>query len=177
MTTTQMTGKELFNQRTDEVLKHLEETGQLKKLQMIEGPMDATITMRGYGEVGCFCSNNYLGLANHPEVNEAGIEGIRKYGAGTASVRFICGTFEPHEILEHTIAKFLGTEAAYTFVSCWNATEALFPTLCEPGDIIVSDELNHACIISDAITRITIGNSRRIASRGCSIFAGCVIRA
>ncbi len=147
MTTTQMTGKEIFNQRTDEVLKHLEETGQLKKLQMIEGPMDATITMRGYGEVGCFCSNNYLGLANHPEVNEAGIEGIRKYGAGTSSVRFICGTFEPHEILENTIAKFLGTEAAYTFVSCWNATEALFPTLCEPGDIIVSDELNHACII------------------------------
>ncbi len=147
MTTTQITGKELFNQRTDEVLKHLEETGQLKKLQMIEGPMDATITMRGYGEVGCFCSNNYLGLANHPEVNEAGIEGIRKYGAGTSSVRFICGTFKPHEILENTIAKFLGTEAAYTFVSCWNATEALFPTLCEPGDIIVSDELNHACII------------------------------
>ncbi len=69
MTTTQMTGKELFNQRTDEVLRHLEETGQLKKLQMIEGPMDATITMRGYGKVGCFCSNNYLGLSNHPEVN------------------------------------------------------------------------------------------------------------
>jgi len=147
MTTTEMTGREIFNQRTDETLRRLEETGQLKRLQMIEGPMDATIRLRGYGEVACFCSNNYLGLANHPEVRRAGIEGIERYGAGTASVRFICGTFAPHETLERTIATFLGVEAAYTFVSCWNATEALFPTLCEPGDIIISDELNHACII------------------------------
>jgi glycine C-acetyltransferase len=62
-------------------------------------------------------------------------------------VRFICGTFEPHEALERIIAVFLGVEAAYSFVSCWTATEAVFPTFCEPGDIIVSDELNHACII------------------------------
>ncbi|MHC4652899.1 MAG: aminotransferase class I/II-fold pyridoxal phosphate-dependent enzyme, partial [Planctomycetota bacterium] len=146
-TTTDATGRTAFIRRTDEVLTHLKETGQFKKLQMIEGPMDATVTLRGYGEVGCFCSNNYLGLANHPEVKEAGIEGIRKYGAGTASVRFICGTFEPHEALEKTIAEFFGVEAAYSFVSCWTATEAIFPTFCEPGDIIISDELNHACII------------------------------
>ena len=145
--TTRATGSELFEQRTDEVLRNLVDTGQFKTLQMIEGPMDATTRLRGYGEVGCFCSNNYLGLANHPEVRQAGIEGIEKYGAGTASVRFICGTFEPHAQLENTIATFLGVEAAYTFVSCWTATEALFPTLCEPGDIIISDELNHACII------------------------------
>ncbi len=147
MTTTQMSSQEVFAQRTDEVLDHLRETGQFKKLQMIEGPMDATVKLRGYGEVGCFCSNNYLGLSNHPEVRAAAIQGIEQYGAGTASVRFICGTFEPHERLEKRIATFLGVEAAYTFVSCWNATEAMFPTLCEPGDIIVSDELNHACII------------------------------
>lgn len=146
-TTTRVSGSELFDQRTDEVLKDLVDTGQFKTLQMIEGPMDATMKLRGYGEVACFCSNNYLGLANHPEVRQAGIEGIEKYGAGTASVRFICGTFEPHQRLEKTIATFLGVEAAYTFVSCWTATEALFPTLCEPGDIIISDELNHACII------------------------------
>ncbi|MCH8822957.1 MAG: aminotransferase class I/II-fold pyridoxal phosphate-dependent enzyme [Planctomycetes bacterium] len=146
-TTTETTGREVFAKRTDEVLRNLVDTGQYKKLQMIEGPMDATTKLRGYGEVGCFCSNNYLGLANHPEVVKAGIEGIEKYGAGTASVRFICGTFEPHQQLEKTIAKFLDVEAAYTFVSCWTATEALFPTLCEPGDIIISDELNHACII------------------------------
>ena len=146
-TTTRVSGSELFDQRTDEVLRNLVDTGQFKTLQMIEGPMDATMKLRGYGEVACFCSNNYLGLANHPEVRQAGIEGIEKYGAGTASVRFICGTFEPHAQLEKTIATFLGVEAAYTFVSCWTATEALFPTLCEPGDIIISDELNHACII------------------------------
>ncbi|MEE8155453.1 MAG: aminotransferase class I/II-fold pyridoxal phosphate-dependent enzyme, partial [Phycisphaerales bacterium] len=146
-TTTRVSGSELFDRRTDEVLRNLVDTGQFKTLQMIEGPMDATMKLRGYGEVACFCSNNYLGLANHPEVRQAGIEGIEKYGAGTASVRFICGTFEPHQRLEKTIATFLGVEAAYTFVSCWTATEALFPTLCEPGDIIISDALNHACII------------------------------
>jgi glycine C-acetyltransferase len=146
-TSTTESGPELFAQRTGEILSQLEETGQLKHLQMIEGPMDAEVKLRDYGLVGCFCSNNYLGLANHPQVVEAGIEGLRDYGAGTASVRFICGTFAPHEELERTIARFLGVEAAYSFVSCWNATEALFPTLCQPGDMILSDELNHACII------------------------------
>jgi glycine C-acetyltransferase len=139
--------RDLFARRTREILEHLEQTGQLKRLQTIDGPMDATVQLAGHGEVGCFCSNNYLGLANHPEVVEAGIQGLRDYGAGTASVRFICGTFRPHRHLESAIAEFLGVEAAYSFVSCWTATEALFPTLCEPGDLIVSDELNHACII------------------------------
>lgn len=139
-----------FNHRADEVLNTLRSTGQYKHLQMLEGPMDAVTTIRGYGECAVFCSNNYLGLANHPEVVAAGIEGMKKWGAGTASVRFICGTFTPHETLEKTIAGFLGVEAAYTFVSCWNANEAIFPTLCEAGDLIISDELNHASII-DAI--------------------------
>lgn len=139
-----------FNHRADEVLNTLRSTGQYKHLQMLQGPMDAVTTIRGYGECAVFCSNNYLGLANHPEVIAAGVEGLKKWGAGTASVRFICGTFTPHETLEKTIAGFLGVEAAYTFVSCWNANEAIFPTLCEPGDLIISDELNHASII-DAI--------------------------
>ena len=143
MTTTSAT----FYDRSSAILSHLEETGQLKHLQMIESPMGPRISIRGRGEVDCFCSNNYLGLANHPDVVEAGIEGLRKYGAGTSSVRFICGTFAPHEALEERIASFLGVEASYTFVSCWNATEATFPTLCQDGDVIVSDELNHACII------------------------------
>lgn len=136
-----------FDARTDEILQHLRDTGQLKLLQTIQGPMGPVIRLRDYGEVICLCSNNYLGLANHPQVVEAGIDGLRKYGAGTASVRFICGTFEPHETLERTIASYMGTEAAYSFVSCWSATEAIFPTCCESGDIIISDELNHACII------------------------------
>ncbi|MCH7792736.1 MAG: aminotransferase class I/II-fold pyridoxal phosphate-dependent enzyme, partial [Planctomycetes bacterium] len=121
---------------------------------MLEGPMGASVRMRQADgtvrECLCFCSNNYLGLANHPEVVEAGIQGLRDFGAGTSSVRFICGTFSPHERLEATIAEFLGVEASYTFVSCWNANEAIFPTLCEKGDIVISDELNHASLI-DAI--------------------------
>ncbi|MBG84296.1 MAG: glycine C-acetyltransferase [Phycisphaerae bacterium] len=140
-------GVERFESRTSEVLAELESGGQLKRLQMIEGPMGPSIELRGRGKVDCFCSNNYLGLANHPEVVEAGVEGLRRYGAGTASVRFICGTFDPHERLESRIADFLGVEASYTFVSCWTASEAIFGTLCESGDIIISDELNHACII------------------------------
>ena len=136
-----------FESRTETILKGLRESGQLKILQTIEGPMDATVRLRGFGEVACFCSNNYLGLANDPRVVEAGIDGLRRYGAGTASVRFICGTFDCHERLERRIADFYGVESSYTFTSCWNANEAIFPTLCEPGDIIISDELNHASII------------------------------
>lgn len=154
MPTTQTNPKSVFHQRADDILTHLEETGQLKHLQMIDSPMDATIRLRNYGEVVCLCSNNYLGLANHSEVKQAGIEGIEQYGAGTASVRFICGTFSPHETLENTLAEFYGTEAAYTFTSCWNANEAIFPTLCEPEDAIISDELNHASII-DAVRLTT----------------------
>ncbi|MBO6738535.1 MAG: aminotransferase class I/II-fold pyridoxal phosphate-dependent enzyme [Phycisphaerales bacterium] len=140
-----------FAVRTRETLEMLESSGQLKHLQTLDSPMGATVTMvdddGSKHERICMCSNNYLGLANHPDVVESGIEALRQYGAGTASVRFICGTFTPHLTLEQTIAEYMGTEAAYTFVSCWNATEALFPTCCEAGDIIISDELNHACII------------------------------
>ena len=144
-----------FDARTDATLAALRAGGQYKHLQMLEGPMGATVRIRGYGECSCFCSNNYLGLADHPEVVAAGIQALKEYGAGTASVRFICGTFSPHEELEETIARYMGTESAYTFVSCWNANEAVFPTLCEPGDIIISDELNHASII-DAVRLATV---------------------
>ncbi|MHC4977089.1 MAG: aminotransferase class I/II-fold pyridoxal phosphate-dependent enzyme, partial [Planctomycetota bacterium] len=139
-----------FIERTEATLRELHETGQHKSLQMIQGPMGPTISLREHAECLCFCSNNYLGLANHPEVVEAAHQGLSRYGNGTASVRFICGTFEPHEKLERRIAEYMDTEASYTFVSCWNANEAIFPTLCEPGDAIISDELNHASII-DAI--------------------------
>lgn len=148
-----------FDDRTDKLLAQLKAEGLWKHLQMLDSPMDAEIVMRGPDgknrKALCFCSNNYLGLANHPEVIEAGIKALRDYGAGTASVRFICGTFTPHETLEHSIARMMGTESAYTFVSAWTASEALFPTLCEPGDCIISDELNHACII-DAIRLATV---------------------
>lgn len=140
-----------FDARTGMVLEELSRKGELKSLQTIEGPMGPVVTLRdGNGssrEALCFCSNNYLGLANDPRVVEAGVEGLRKYGAGTASVRFICGTFDCHETIERTIAQYMGTEASYTFVSCWTANEAIYPTFAEPGDMIISDALNHACII------------------------------
>ncbi len=144
-----------FDTRADATLAMLRENGQYKHLRTIKGPMDAEVEIEGYGRVLCFCSNNYLGLANHPEVVAAGLRGLKEYGAGTASVRFICGTFSPHLELECAIAGMMGTESAYTFVSCWNANEAVFATLCEPGDMIISDELNHASII-DAIRLATV---------------------
>jgi glycine C-acetyltransferase len=148
-----------FATRTDALFKQLRADGLWKQLQTIDGPMDAEITLVREGrkqKVLCFCSNNYLGLANHPEVVEAGAKALRDYGAGTASVRFICGTFGPHWELEKTIARYMGTEASYTFVSAWTANEAVFPTLCEAGDIIISDELNHACIIDSIRLATTI---------------------
>src|SRR5262249_20955395 len=106
--------------------------------------------MESRGEVLVLSSNNYLGLAARPEVIEAGIEGLRRYGAGTGSVRFICGTFAPHLELERELAELVGTEASLTYVSCWNANEAVIPSLTDANTVILSDELNHASIV-DAI--------------------------
>jgi glycine C-acetyltransferase len=148
-----------FAARTESLFSQLRKDGLWKELQTIEGPMDAEITLIRNGKpqkVLCFCSNNYLGLANHPEVVEAGTKALRDYGAGTASVRFICGTFGPHWELERRIAQYMGTQASYSFVSAWTANEAVFPTVCEPGDIIISDELNHACIIDSIRLATTI---------------------
>jgi glycine C-acetyltransferase len=138
------------DQRIRRQLQDLIDSRQHKTLQHITSPMGPTVNLEGRGEVIVMCSNNYLGLADHPEVIAAGVEGLRKYGAGTASVRFICGTFDCHRELEKTIASFVGTESALTYVSCWNANEAIIPTIAQEGDVVLSDELNHASII-DAI--------------------------
>lgn len=103
--------------------------------------------VEGAGELVVLCSNNYLGLADHPDVIAAGAEGLKEYGAGTASVRFICGTLACHRRIETSIARFVGAEAALTYVSCWNANEAVIATVAGPEDVIISDELNHASII------------------------------
>lgn len=121
--------------------------GTYKTLKHFLSPTGPVATIEGIGEVLIFCSNNYLGLSNHPEVVEAGVKGLEKYGAGTASVRFICGTFDCHRQLEAELASFIGAEAALTYVSCWNANEGLMPNLVQQGDTILSDELNHASII------------------------------
>jgi glycine C-acetyltransferase len=131
-------------------LDRLRAAGTYKQFNVLESPMAPVVRMEGRGEVVVLSSNNYLGLSAHPEVIAAGEEGLQAYGAGTASVRFICGTFQPHLDLEAEIASFLQTEAALSYVSCWNANEALIPTLTDANTVILSDELNHASII-DAI--------------------------
>lgn len=136
-----------FDNRAAEVVSSLTATGQLKPFYDITSPMRPVVEIKGKGEVLVLCANNYLGLADHPKVIEAGIQGLRDYGAGTASVRFICGTLDCHRQLERKIADFVGTPASLTYVSCWNANEALFPTLVGQEDIVLSDELNHASII------------------------------
>jgi len=140
-----------MNQAYDHKLKSeldaLRAAGTFKTLRHITTPMSAEVNMEEAGETIILSSNNYLGLADNSRVVEAGIEGLRKYGAGTASVRFICGTFDIHQRIEEKIASFLGTPAALTYVSCWTANEGLIPTVAIAGTAIVSDELNHASII------------------------------
>ena len=131
-----------------------------KSLNYLESPQSARVKMEGRGEVLILSSNNYLGLCDEPSVMEAGIAGIRKYGAGTGSVRFICGTFTVHRALEQALARFVGAPAAMSFVSAWNANEGLTATVVEEGDFVVSDALNHASIIDSirlakAITKCT----------------------
>jgi glycine C-acetyltransferase len=128
-------------------LEGLQKAGTYKHFNVLESPQGPVVRMAGRGEVIVLSSNNYLGLAANPDVVAAGIEGLERYGAGTASVRFICGTFAPHHELERDLAELSATESALTYVSCWNANEAAIPTLVDEQTVIVSDELNHASII------------------------------
>jgi len=136
-----------YEGRLAQDLEALRSAGTYKRLRHLTTPMAAHVRMEEAGDVLVLSSNNYLGLADTPEVIEAGIEGLRRYGAGTASVRFICGTFDVHRALEERIAAFLSCEAALSYVSCWAANEGLIPTLATAGTTILSDELNHASII------------------------------
>lgn len=131
-----------------------------KRLNHLESPQGPRVRMEGRGEVIVLSSNNYLGLANEPSVVDAGVQALRQFGAGTASVRFICGTFTIHRELETALARFVGTPASLSYVSAWNANEALTPTIVREGDFVVSDALNHASIIDSvrlakAITKCT----------------------
>jgi glycine C-acetyltransferase len=139
-----------MNNTIDEIrseLDALHEAGTYKTEPVLSGPMGPTVQLAGGAEVINLCSNNYLGLANHPNVVAGAKKAMDDFGNGTSSVRFICGTFSLHLELEKVIADFCGTEKATTYVSCWNANEAFVPSLIGPGDAVISDELNHASII------------------------------
>src|SRR5438445_1946757 len=133
---------ELLRTRLDD----LKAKGLFKRERLIQSPQGTAITVNGR-EVVNFCANNYLGLANHPEIVAAAREGLAKYGYGLSSVRFICGTQELHRDLEGTIAKFHAKDDAILYTSCFDANGGLFETLLGAEDAVISDELNHASII------------------------------
>jgi glycine C-acetyltransferase len=125
----------------------LREDGLFKAERLIASQQDAIITLDDGSEVINFCANNYLGLANSPELIAAAREAVARYGYGMASVRFICGTQTVHTELEAAISRFLGTDDSILYSSCFDANGGLFETILSAEDAVISDSLNHASII------------------------------
>jgi len=148
-------------------LQQLRDDKVYKRLNYLDSPQSARVQMEGRGEVLILSSNNYLGLAAEPAVVNAGVDALHRYGAGTASVRFICGTFTVHRALEEGLARFVGTEASLSYMSAWNANEGFTATVVEEGDLVLSDALNHASIIDSirlakSITKCQTGVYRHV---------------
>ncbi len=128
-------------------LETIRQAGLWKGERVLNSPQQAHVAVGDRPDLLNMCANNYLGLANHPEVVEAAREGLAHWGAGAASVRFICGTQALHKTLEKSLAEFLGCDDAILYSSCWDANGGLFETILGPEDAVISDELNHASII------------------------------
>src|SRR5437868_8323762 len=128
-------------------LEQIRKAGLYKNERLITTPQNAKIKVGQQRSVLNFCANNYLGLAQHPDILAAAREGLEKWGYGMASVRFICGTQSLHKELEKRITEFLGTEDTILYSSCFDANGGLFETLLGGEDAVISDELNHASII------------------------------
>jgi glycine C-acetyltransferase len=127
-------------------LAKIREAGLTKEERVLESPQGGRVTVRGASVLN-LCANNYLGLANHPEVVGAARRALSDWGFGLASVRFICGTQSPHRDLERKLSGFLGTGDSILYSSCFDANGGLFETLLSAEDAVISDELNHASII------------------------------
>src|SRR5258705_93468 len=136
-----------FQEHLRSQLDQIRAAGLYKAERIITTPQDAHIKVADGREVLNMCANNYLGLADHPEVVAAAHAALDRWGYGLASVRFICGTQELHKQLEGRLSEFLGTEDTILYSSCFDANGGLFETLLGPEDAIISDELNHASII------------------------------
>jgi len=136
-----------FSDALREELDQFRRDGVYKRLNYLASPQGPRAKMEGRGEVVILSSNNYLGLCNTPAVVRAGKEALDRYGAGTGSVRFICGTFTIHRELEAGLAELVGCESSLTYASCWNANEGLCATVLGEQDAVISDQLNHASII------------------------------
>lgn len=137
---------EQFTEYLQSELDTLKKEGLYKSERVISSQQQAAVEVQDR-EVINLCANNYLGLANHPQLIAEGQRALDKYGYGMASVRFICGTQTPHKQLEHAISRFLGKEDTILYSSCFDANTGLFETLLGPEDAIISDALNHASII------------------------------
>jgi len=136
-----------FEKQLSQTLEEIRAQGLYKTERIITTPQDAHIAVAGGKRVLNMCANNYLGLADHPELIKAAKEALDSHGLGMASVRFICGTQDLHKELEAALTKFLGTEETILYPSCFDANCGLFETLLTEKDAIISDELNHASII------------------------------
>ena len=136
-----------FDSQLSTELDAIRERGLYKTERVITGPQNANIPIADGRTVLNFCANNYLGLADHPEIIAAAKEALDRYGFGLASVSFICGTQEIHKELERALSEFLGTEDTILYPSCFDANGGLFETLLGAEDAVISDELNHASII------------------------------
>src|SRR3990167_6476883 len=138
----------------EQELSNLKNTGLYRHMPLIQGPQEPKITINGK-DVILLCSNNYLGLANHPKIKQAAISAIEKYGFGSGASRLVSGNMKLHEELEQRLARFKGTEAALVFNSGYHANIGIISALVGRGDVIFSDQLNHAsitdgCILSKA---------------------------
>ena len=136
-----------LNKILQKELDLIKKNGLYKSERIIHSPQDSEIRINNNKKVLNFCANNYLGLSNHPDILNESINGIKKYGFGLSSVRFICGTQSIHEQLEKQISKFLNKENTILYTSCYDANGGLFETLFNEKDAIISDQLNHASII------------------------------
>ena len=140
----------MYGELKNDLLKtigEIREAGLYKSERVIGTPQNAAVRVGQGDEVLNFCANNYLGLADHPKLIEAAKKALDDWGFGMASVRFICGTQEPHKELERKLSEFLGTDDTILYSSCFDANGGLFETLLGAEDAIISDELNHASII------------------------------
>jgi glycine C-acetyltransferase len=144
--------------RLESQLARLEQDGLFKRERVIASAQDPVVRLEDGREVVNLCANNYLGLANHPQLRRAAHEALDRYGYGMASVRFICGTQTVHRELERRLSAFLGTEDTILYSSCFDANGGLFETLTDENDAIISDSLNHASIIDG----IRLSKARRL---------------
>ena len=137
----------MIKQHLQHELGAIRDAGLYKSERIIDSPQNTRISVPPGGPVLNMCANNYLGLAQHPDVNAAALQGLKEWGYGMASVRFICGTQTIHKQLENRLSEFLGTEDTILYPSCFDANGGLFETILGPEDAVISDELNHASII------------------------------